>query len=91
MKRFWHKPVSFVGKIKRLAKKISLWWNKSFEKKIMKTLTQKKCDWLICWHLHKPENKCIGIYHYMNSWDWIESCTALTETQDHEWRLIDNK
>lgn len=82
------KYISLVANIKRLAKTIAIWWTKSFEKKVIKTLSQKKCDGLICWHLHKPENKQIWIYHYLNSWDRIESCTALVETENNEWKLI---
>ena len=87
-KEKWKKYFSLVSKIKKLAKNIALWWIKSFEKKIIKTLSEKKCDWLICWHLHKPEIKQIWIYNYMNSWDRVESCTALVETNNNEWKLI---
>ncbi len=84
----WKKYFSLVSKIKNLAKTIALWWTKSFEKKVIKTLSEKNCDGLICWHLHKPEIKQIWIYKYMNSWDRIEACTALVETENHEWKIL---
>lgn len=85
------KYFSLVTTIKNIAKNIALWWRKSFEKKIIKTLYEKKCDWLICGHLHKPEIKQIWIYNYMNSWDRVESCTALVETENNEWKIISTK
>lgn len=87
-KKHGYRYYSIVGKIKRLAKRISLGWEKSFEHKIKTILDKKHCDGLICWHLHKPEDKYIGKYHYLNSWDRVESCTALVETEDHERKLI---
>lgn len=79
---------SIVSKIKRLAKKIALWWTKSFEERIVKTLKGKKCDWIICGHLHKPEIKKIWKYEYLNSGDRVESMTALVETKDNQRKII---
>ena len=31
----------------------------------------------------------IGDIHYINTGDWVESCTAIVETHDGEWQLID--
>lgn len=30
----------------------------------------------------------IGNIHYLNSGDWVESMTALVETEEGEWRII---
>lgn len=86
-----YRYISIVSKIKRLAKKIALWWEDWFKKDIIKKLKEKNYDWLICGHLHKPEIKFIGHYHYLNSGDRIESLTALVETEDNEWKLIKYK
>lgn len=87
----WYEYLSIASKIKRIAKKISIWWTKSFEKKVVKAIKENKCDWLICWHLHKPEIKKIWKYDYLNSWDRVESLTALVETNNNEWKLINYK
>lgn len=79
---------SLVWKIKRLAKKIALWGEKSFDEKIKNLLHKKQCDGLICGHLHKSADRYIGKYHYLNSGDRIESLTALVETENHEWKII---
>lgn len=33
----------------------------------------------------------IGDIHYLNSGDWVESLTALVETSDHHWEILDYK
>lgn len=34
-------------------------------------------DGVICGHIHKPENKVIDGIHYLNSGDWVETCSAI--------------
>jgi UDP-2,3-diacylglucosamine pyrophosphatase LpxH len=47
------------------------------------------CDGVICGHIHQPEiNKINGI-EYLNSGDWVESLSALVETFDGEWLIIE--
>ena len=48
---------------------------------------QKKCDGVICGHIHKPEHKNIDNKIYLNCGDWIENCTALVEDQNGEFSL----
>lgn len=48
----------------------------------------KEYDGIICGHIHKAEMKMIDGIEYKNSGDWVESCTALVETQTGEWKII---
>jgi UDP-2,3-diacylglucosamine pyrophosphatase LpxH len=48
----------------------------------------KKCDGIICGHIHQPALKEINGVLYMNSGDWVESLTALVETLDGEWKIV---
>jgi UDP-2,3-diacylglucosamine pyrophosphatase LpxH len=43
---------------------------------------------VICGHIHTPEIKEIQGVTYMNSGDWVESCTALVETVEGEWKIV---
>jgi UDP-2,3-diacylglucosamine pyrophosphatase LpxH len=45
-------------------------------------------DGVICGHIHTPEIRQIQGITYMNSGDWVESCTALVETIDGEWKIV---
>ncbi|MCK9447063.1 UDP-2,3-diacylglucosamine diphosphatase [bacterium] len=57
-----------------------------FEKNAIKLANIKGCDVAICGHIHNAEIK----ENYMNSGDWCENCTALVETFDGEWKIIEH-
>ena len=48
----------------------------------------RKCDGIICGHIHTPEDKHVGDIHYLNSGDWVESLTAIIEHNDGRMELI---
>jgi len=53
---------------------------------------EKKYDYVICGHIHKPQKKIVenkeGKVTYLNSGDWVEHCTAL-EYQQNEWVIFE--
>jgi UDP-2,3-diacylglucosamine pyrophosphatase LpxH len=59
-----------------------------FETQLASVAKKKKCDGVICGHIHTPADKMIGTIHYLNSGDWVESLTALAETYEGEWKVI---
>jgi len=56
-----------------------------FEKNAVKLSKHKGCDYAICGHIHQP---CIK-EGYMNSGDFVENCTALVETWEGEWKILE--
>jgi UDP-2,3-diacylglucosamine pyrophosphatase LpxH len=48
----------------------------------------RKCDGIICGHIHTPEDKQVGAIHYLNSGDWVESLTAIIEHDDGRMELV---
>lgn len=48
----------------------------------------RKCDGIICGHIHTPEDKAVGEIHYLNSGDWVESLTAILEHHDGRMELV---
>ena len=60
-----------------------------FETILANYAEQKGYDGIICGHIHKAEIKDINGITYLNSGDWVENCTALVETLDGEWKIID--
>ena len=46
-------------------------------------------DGVICGHIHQAANKKIEGVEYLNTGDWVESCTAILETHDGEMVLVD--
>jgi UDP-2,3-diacylglucosamine pyrophosphatase LpxH len=55
-----------------------------FEDNAIRLTKQKGCDVAVCGHIHQPAMTD----KYMNSGDWCENCTALAETKDGKWTLI---
>lgn len=49
----------------------------------------KKCDGIICGHIHTPEDKRVGGIHYLNSGDWVESLTAIIEHNNGRMELVE--
>jgi UDP-2,3-diacylglucosamine pyrophosphatase LpxH len=60
-----------------------------FENILSNYAKRKKYDGVICGHIHKAEMKNINGIDYLNSGDWVESCTAIVETLDGKWEIID--
>ena len=90
---FWRKkmgkaPYSFSQKIKSKVKS-AVSPTSSYEKQLTSLAKMKKCQGIICGHTHKPAMKKLGEIEYMNSGDWVESLTALTEDFEGNWKLFE--
>ena len=60
-----------------------------FEEILVQHAKHKGYEGIICGHIHKAEIRDIDGITYLNSGDWVESCTALVETMDGEWKILD--
>jgi len=60
-----------------------------FEEKLAAYADQKGYAGVICGHIHSAAIKNINGIEYLNTGDWVESCTAIVETHDGEFKLID--
>ena len=49
---------------------------------------RKKCDGIICGHIHQSANEYYEGIHYLNSGDWVESLTALVEDEQGNWSVV---
>ncbi len=59
-----------------------------YEESIVNTLKDKHLDGVICGHIHHAEIKKIGGFLYINTGDFVESCTAVVEHSDGTLELI---
>lgn len=63
-----------------------------FETTAAEIAIEKKYDYVICGHIHKPQKRVIsnenGSVTYLNSGDWVEHCTAL-EYYKKEWKVFE--
>lgn len=59
-----------------------------YEGQLQELARQRKCDGIICGHIHTPEDKQVGDVRYLNSGDWVESLTAIVEHHDGRMELV---
>ena len=83
IKRYWSLSKYVKDNVKKSVSFIS-----DYENILANHARHKGYDGIICGHIHKAEIKMIDEIEYKNSGDWVESCTALVETLDGEWKII---
>ena len=59
-----------------------------FEEELVKFARTRKCDGIICGHIHHPANTYYDDIHYLNSGDWAETLSALVEDEDGNWEVL---
>ncbi len=59
-----------------------------YEEQLCEVARANQCDGVICGHIHQAADKMIGNIHYLNSGDWVETMSALTETETGEWNIL---
>lgn len=86
---FGREKMSFSKRVKNSVKK-AVKWIGDFEQTAAELAIEKKYDYVICGHIHQPQQKEIktknGKVMYLNSGDWIENLTAL-EYAGNTWSI----
>lgn len=59
-----------------------------YEELLQELARHRRCNGIICGHIHTPEDKQVGDIHYLNSGDWVESLTAIIEHLDGRMELV---
>ncbi|MEO1720173.1 MAG: UDP-2,3-diacylglucosamine diphosphatase [Pseudomonadota bacterium] len=59
-----------------------------FEVSLSEEAGRRKVDGVICGHIHHAASRDMNGIHYVNTGDWVESCTAVVETDSGELELI---
>ncbi len=83
IRRYW----SLAGELKNNLRN-SLHFIEDYENISTQYVKHTGYDGVICGHIHKADIKTIDGIAYMNTGDWVESCTALVETLDGEWEIL---
>lgn len=65
--------------------------NDKLFKKIEQFMKGKTYDWIILWHFHQPMHCYINNLEYLNTWDWLKSCSAIVENDNWNLELIYTK
>lgn len=80
---YWSMSQYLKHKAKRATSFIS-----DFEHVMTAEARRRGCDGVVCGHIHKAEIRTIDGALYCNDGDWVESLSALVETQEGELRLV---
>jgi UDP-2,3-diacylglucosamine pyrophosphatase LpxH len=83
IKRYWSLSAQLKDNLRN-----SLQFIEDYEKFSIQYVKSKNYDGVICGHIHKADIKTIDGIDYMNTGDWVESCSALVETFEGEWKII---
>ena len=60
-----------------------------YEKVLAEEAARGGYDGIVCGHIHKAELTYLGDVLYVNTGDWVESCTGIIEDHDGTLRLVD--
>lgn len=60
----------------------------SYEEKLQGLAVSRKCEGIICGHIHTPADKKIGETHYLNSGDWVETLSCIFEHYDGSFEVV---
>ena len=60
----------------------------AFEEAVASEARRRRVNGIICGHIHHAADRNFRDVHYLNCGDWVESCTAITETMDGLLRVI---
>lgn len=81
---YWSLSAYLKQKVKNAVKYVG-----EYEKAVAEAAREKKCDGIICGHIHKSELREFDGVIYANCGDWVESCTALVEHEDGKLETIE--
>ncbi len=81
------RPVNIAQRLKLKVKQIVSNYT-NFEQQLVSFARENYFDGIICGHIHQPINCHIEHIHYLNSGDWVETKSALTEDENGNWRII---
>lgn len=80
-------PYFSISAIIKQKVKASVSHQSNFEEQVINIAKSNHCDGAICGHIHRPEISQMGDILYLNSGDWVESLSALTEDFEGNWNL----
>ncbi|MEM7750493.1 MAG: UDP-2,3-diacylglucosamine diphosphatase [Pseudomonadota bacterium] len=80
---YWSLSAYLKGRVKAAVNFIG-----DFEHMLSDEAKKQNVDGVICGHIHQAASKMFGETHYINTGDWVESCTAVVETDSGSFELI---
>ncbi|MEN0001327.1 MAG: UDP-2,3-diacylglucosamine diphosphatase [Pseudomonadota bacterium] len=89
VRRLWGGQYWSLSKWAKLKVKKAVNFIGDFEKVLANEAVAEGAEGVICGHIHHATIKQIKDIRYINTGDWVESCTAIVEDKHGKLRLID--
>ena len=70
-------------KVKRVVNYVS-----HFEDNLIAQAQQHGAQGIVCGHIHHPSDQHLGGIRYLNTGDWVESCSGVVEYEDGRFELL---
>jgi len=86
-RRYIGKPYFSISKLIKEKFKSAIKFVMDFEFNTCEYAKTKKCDGVICGHIHIPTIKTINGIEYLNSGDWVENFSYIYLDYKNEWTL----
>jgi UDP-2,3-diacylglucosamine pyrophosphatase LpxH len=80
---YWSLSAYLKFKVKNAVKFIA-----NYEQAVAAEAARRGVDGVICGHIHHAEISQLGSVRYINTGDWVESCTAVVEDFEGAFRII---
>ena len=80
---YWSRSQYLKHKVKNAVSFIT-----AFEEAVAREAHKRGLDGAVCGHIHRPEIREINGVLYCNDGDWVESLSALVETEDGELKIV---
>lgn len=87
-RRYWGLGYWSLSGYLKLRVKTAVSFIGEFEEALAAEAARRQVDGIICGHIHHAADRQIGETHYLNTGDWVESCTAIAETHSGEMFVI---
>lgn len=89
IRRLWSRRYWSLSKWAKHQVKQAVNFIGKYEEVLSETARQQGFDGVICGHIHHACIRDIGEITYINTGDWVESCTAVIEDHTGKMRLVD--
>lgn len=89
LRRLWSRKYWSLSKWTKHQVKQAVNFIGKYEEVLSESARQKGYDGVICGHIHHAAIRQINGIRYVNTGDWVESCTAVVEDDSGALRLVD--
>lgn len=89
IRRLWSRRYWSLSKWTKQQVKQAVNFIGKYEQVLSEDAKRRGFDGVICGHIHHAADRQIGDIHYLNTGDWVESCTAVVEDMNGAFSLVD--